>query len=394
LKGLPRLRASVLLDDMSADADIWNPFRAGMPITAKWAYFDHAAVSPLPAATADVLADWSRQCASEGDTVWPSWAKALERTRARAADLIGAGSDEIALVHSTSEGVSLVAEGFPWQSGDNVVTLENEFPSNQYPWLNQAHRGVEVRRVPVTDGRVDLSRLQQACDRRTRLVAISWVGYLSGWRVCLDDVAELAHARGALLFVDAIQGLGVYPLDVARTPIDFLAADGHKWLLGPEGAGVFYVRREHLDLLHPIVVGWNSVLHASDYGRIELNFKPSAARFEGGSPNVPGGLAMGASLELLEKYGTERIAARVLHLADTIVDRLRGLNAIPFSPHSGNHRSAIVSFELPDRDPVAVRKRCLEAGVALSHRSGKLRVSPHAYQNDDDIDRLLDALAG
>jgi selenocysteine lyase/cysteine desulfurase len=364
-----------------------------MPVAQKWAYFDHAAVSPLPAATAEVLSRWARQCAAEGDTVWPSWAKELERTRTLAADLIGANADEIALIHSTSEGVSLVAEGFPWQSGDNVVTLDNEFPSNQYPWLNQAHRGVEVRRVHVTNGRVDLARLNEACDQRTRLVAISWVGYLSGWRVSLDEVAEIAHARGALLFVDAIQGLGVYPLDVARTPIDFLAADGHKWLLGPEGAGIFFIRREHLDLLHPVVVGWNSVLHASDYNRIALDFKPGAARFEGGSPNMPGGLALGASLELLTKIDTEQITSRVLHLADTIVDRLRAQNAVLFSPHEGDHRSAIVSFELPGRDPVAARKRCLEAGVALSHRSGKLRVSPHIYQNDDDLERLIGSLA-
>jgi selenocysteine lyase/cysteine desulfurase len=379
---------------MLANTEIWSQFREGMPIAANWAYFDHAAVSPLPAATANALSNWASQCAHEGDTVWPSWAKELEQTRVLAANLIGASADEIALVHSTSEGVSLVAEGFPWRPGDNVVTFENEFPSNQYPWLNQRHRGVEVRRVPVADGRVDLARLKEACDQRTRIVSISWVGYLSGWRACLEDVAAIAHTHGALLFVDAIQGLGVYPLDVAQTPIDFLAADGHKWLLGPEGAGVFYVRREHLDLLHPIVVGWSSVLHASDYSRIELNFKPNAARFEGGSPNMPGGLALGRSLDLLSKIGAKQLSDRLLHLADAIVDRLRALNAVLYSPHEGNHRSAIVTFELPGRDPVAVRKHCLEAGVVLSHRSGKLRVSPHGYQNHDDIDRLMDGLSG
>ena len=159
--------------------------------------------------------------------------------------------------------------------GDNVVTLDNEFPSNAYPWMNLASRGVDTRRVPTDRGRVDLARVEAACDRRTRIIAISWVGYLSGWQSNLDAFVELARRHRALLFVDAIQGLGVFPLDVKATPIDFLAADGHKWLLGPEGAGLFYLRREHLNLLRPIGVGWHSVEHATDYGHIELKLKAS-----------------------------------------------------------------------------------------------------------------------
>src|SRR5262249_54957334 len=152
---------------------------------------------------------------------------------------------------------------FPWKEGDNVVIPTDEFPTNQYPWMNLASRGVECRRVPMIDGRIDLNRLESACDDRTRIVSLSWVGFLSGWRADLAAAAAIAHSRGALLFADVIQGMGAFPLDVRATDIDFFAADGHKWMLGPEGAGFAYIRREHLTKLRPFGLSWNSVVHRS-----------------------------------------------------------------------------------------------------------------------------------
>jgi cysteine desulfurase/selenocysteine lyase len=366
--------------------------RSLMPVAAKWAYFDHAAVAPLPAPSEQAVLAWANQATAEGDTCWPVWNRRVEQARTFAAQLLGADETEVALVHSTTEGIGLVAEGYPWREGDNVVTLENEFPSNLYPWMNLASRGVETRRVPPVDGRVDLSRVEAACDARTRIISASWVGYLSGWRTDLDALVELAHRRGALLFVDAIQGLGVFPLDVQATPIDFLAADGHKWLLGPEGAGLLYVRHEHLNLLRPLGVGWHSVVHASDYSHIELTLKPTAARYEGGTQNMVGFLGLAASLELLLDLGQSFIGGRVLEITDLACQRLQSAGAVLASPREADHRSGIVSFELPGQDAAAVRQRCLAAGVALSARSGKLRISPHAYINDADLDRLIDAL--
>jgi len=364
-----------------------------MPVVAKWAYFDHAAVCPLPQSARDAMTTWATEAATEGDTVYPAWLQRIGRVRAAAARLLHADLAEVALVRSTTEGINLVAEGFPWRAGDNVVTLENEFPSNQYPWLNQAHRGVEVRRVATDGPRVDLEKLRAACDARTRIVSLSWVGYASGWRSDLTAAAEMAHAAGALLFVDAIQGLGVFPLDVTAVPLDFLAADGHKWLLGPEGAGMFFIRRQHLDLLRPVGVGWNSVARATDYAHIELKYKPTAARFEGGSCNVAGLLGLGASLELLEGIGGERIAARVLEITDLACDRLLSIGARIESDRRGDHRSGIVMFEMPGQDPTEVRDRCLAQGVALGCRAGRLRISPHAYASADDVERLVAALA-
>jgi selenocysteine lyase/cysteine desulfurase len=370
----------------------WDDFRRQMPVTRRWAYFDHAAVAPLPEASRSAISRWAEQAAYEGDVAWPQWAACVEELRQRAADLVGAELAEIALVRNTTEGISLVAEGFPWNRGDNVVTLADEFPSNQYPWMNLAIKGVQTRRVPTDQGRVDLDRLRDNIDDRTRIVTVSWISYSSGWRNDLDHLAELAHDAGALLFVDAIQGLGVFPLDVRKTPLDFFCADGHKWLLGPEGAGVFFVRSPHLDRLRPLGVGWNSVAHSHDFSRIELNLKPTAARYEGGSQNMVGMIGLCESVKILTEYGPEAIAGRIVELTDIACRRLSDLGCTIFSDRSPEHRSGIVVFERPGCDPSAARQFCLDQGVVLSSRGGRLRISPHAYNNSEDIDRLVEAI--
>src|SRR5487761_353558 len=294
-------------NDLADDADeLWAQFRRLMPRARRWAYFDHAAVAPLTVAAQAALTVWAAELAEQGAVDWPRWAAELEHVRRRAAELLHADTAEIALIHNTTEGINLVAEGFQWQPGDNVVMFDDEFPSNVYPWLNLASRGVKVRRVAVRDNRPRLDELAKACDGRTRIVTVSWVGYASGWRHDVAELVEVAHRRGALLFLDAIQGLGVFPLDVRQSQVDFLSSDGHKWLLGPEGAGLFYLRAEHLERLRPLGLGWNSVGQAHDFGQIDLRLKPSAARYEGGTYNMPGLLALGASLEMLAAYPLQK----------------------------------------------------------------------------------------
>jgi selenocysteine lyase/cysteine desulfurase len=374
----------------AAAAD-WAEFRRQMPVARKWAYFDHAAVAPLPEPARAAVTAWAGEAAHEGDTAWPSWSQRIDELRRLAAELIRAEPEEIALVHNTTAGINLVAEGYPWQPGDNVVTLADEFPSNLYPWMNLADRGVETRRVPTDEGVVDLDRVAAACDRRTRIVSVSWVGYASGWRNDPERIAGIAHDAGALFFLDAIQGLGVLPLDVSATGVDFLAADGHKWLLGPEGAGLFYVRREHLDRIRPTGVGWHSVPH--DFSHIELVWRDTAARFEGGSQNMVGMIGLLESLKLLSGYGPEAISRRIFEITDLACRRLAGCGAVVASDRSPEHKSGIVSFELPGRDSAALRRRCLERGVVLSFRGGRLRISPHAYNDEEDVERLIAALA-
>lgn len=368
----------------------WDRFREQMPIARRFAYFDHAAVSPLPIGTQTAITAWAAEAAEWGDVHWMDWARQVDALRTAAAQLIGATVDEVALVQNTTAGVSLVAEGFPWQPGDNVVTLTDEFPTNQYAWLHLASRGVEVRRLSTDEGRLDAAQLAAACDSHTRIVALSWVGYASGWRQDLDALADAVHRRGALLFVDAIQGLGVFPLDVRATPIDFLAADGHKWLLGPEGAGLFWIRREHLDRLRPLGVGWNSVVGAHDFHRIELRFKPTAERYEGGSANMVGLLGLAASLRLLMQFGPAALGARIIEYTQLACERLLQMGAVVHTRREPGHESGIVSFSLPGRDPLEQRRRWLDRGVVVSCRAGRLRISPHAYNNQEDLERLKD----
>jgi selenocysteine lyase/cysteine desulfurase len=370
----------------------WVGLREEFPVTWRWAFLDHAAVAPLSGPAQRALTGWAADVADNGSANERRWLDRVEEVRRLAGRLLNADPLDIAFVKNTSEGIGFVAEGFPWRPGDNVVTAAEEYPSNLYPWMNLAGRGVEVRTVPSRDGRLWLDDLRAAMDRRTRLVSLSFVEYASGFRNDLDAVGALCRERGVFFFVDAIQGLGVLPLDVRQTPVDFLSADGHKWLLGPEGAGIFYVRRELLDLLHTVEVGWNSVVGAWDFDRIDLTLKPHAGRWESGSLNVAGITALGASLELLLGIGIPAVAERVLELSDYLCGRARRAGLGVFSSRLPGDKSGIVSLTVPGADVRPLVRRCREQGVVVRHRAGRIRVSPHCYNSPAEIDRLMDLL--
>ena len=372
----------------------WEDFRRRMPVVAKWAYFDHAGVCPLPQATADIMAEFARDSAANGVADWVRWRTMAETARQLGARLLGAEQDEIALVHNTTEGINAVAEGFPWRPGDNVVTLSSEFPSNLYPWMNLADRGVETRQVAAQRERVDLAAVARACDSRTRVLAASWVGYMTGFRNDLSELAEIARRQGAFFFVDAIQGLGVFPLDVREVPVDALAADGHKWLLGPEGAGLFYLRKEHLGLLRPIGVGWNSVRHSGDYTNTAYDVKTDASRYEGGSHCLTVLVGLAKSLELILEVGPEKMSQRLLDVTDRLCEKVARKDWPIASCREGPRRSGIVAFDVPGRNPLELKKQCKARGVVVNARAGRMRASPHVYCNDADMDRLIEAIRG
>ena len=367
-----------------------------MPVARRFAYFDHAAVGPLPEPSRAAVAEWLQQATEMGDAVWPEWNRRAELARTHAAAMIGAGTDEIALVPNRTAGINYIAQGFPWQPGDNVVALANEFPSNAYPWLNLAPLGVETRLVEVPGGIVDLNRIEAAIDERTRLLSLSWVGFASGYRVDLNEVAELCRRRNVKFFLDAIQGLGVFPLDVRTTRVDFLAADGHKWLLGPEGAGVMYIRRELLDVIRPVHVGWNSVVRPYDFDRIEFTLKRSSARYEGGAANMVGQIALGTSLGLLRELGvtpTESpVEDAVLQIANFAHNELRRIGAAIVSTDVAGHQSGIVTFSIPGREPKELREMLFTAGVVTSCRGGGVRISAHGYNDESDVERLIEVV--
>ena len=381
---------------LTVDQIDWTAFRQEMPVSEKWAYFDHAAVAPIPRVARDRLSVWAEQAAFEGATCWPNWFRQHEDLRDLTAQVINAKPQEIALIPNTTFGINLVAGGLPWEAGDNVVLPDHEFPSNLYPWMQLESLGVELRLVPLDGNRVCPARMAEACDRRTRVVSASWVGYASGYRLDPMEIGKVAHDCGALFFLDAIQGLGVFPLDVQAAGVDFLAADGHKWLLGPEGAGVFYVRHELLETLQPMNIGWNSVKQGNDFSKIDLKYRESASRYEGGSQNMAGFIALGASLELLTEFGlgSDRspIAEQVLSVSDELCEALQECGAVVLSDRDAATKTGIVSFYYHQKTTTEDRLKLLEKGVVVSCRGGKLRASVHCYNDANDIDRLVEAL--
>ncbi|MBL8798146.1 MAG: aminotransferase class V-fold PLP-dependent enzyme [Planctomycetia bacterium] len=371
----------------------WTALRAEFPVTRRWAYFDHAAVAPLSARARQAMQAWTDDLAEHGYLREPQWLQRIEAVRASAAKLLHADPLDVAFIKNTSEGIGIVAEGLRWQPGDNAVTAQEEYPANIYPWLNLQERGVEVRFVPTRDRRLWVEDFQARIDARTRVVSISQVEYASGFRNDLDALGALCRQHGVFFFVDAIQGLGVLPLDVRQTPVDALAADGHKWLLGPEGLGVFWIRREALDQLHPVGVGWNSVVRARDFSRLDFTLKPHAGRWESGSLNVAGIAGLGASLDLLHEIGLDRVHDRIIELTDYCCERVTQAGFEVYSSRQPAERSGIVSLATSETASRELVARCRARNIIVNRRAGRLRISPHCYNSREEIDRLVEVLS-
>jgi cysteine desulfurase/selenocysteine lyase len=370
----------------------WMQFRDQFPTTKTWAYFDHAAVAPLSGPCVSAIADYTADLAVNGVRSFRRWESRIEEVRRIAGHLLNSDPLDVAFVQNTTAGIGLIAEGFPWQPGDNVITVAEEYPSNQYPWMNLRDRGVEARSVPSRNNRVAIEDLRDAMDGRTRLLAISAVEFASGYRNDLAALGELCRSKDVFFFVDAIQALGVLPIDVRDLLIDAMSADGHKWMLGPEGAGIFYVRREWIDRLHTLGVGWNSVVGAHDFGKIDFRLKPHAGRWEGGSANVAGITGLGASLQLLLDVGIPAIAERVMALTEYLAEAAPATGWQVFSSRLPGEKSSIVSLVKDGASPWEIKKRCEQNGIVVNVRAGRLRISPHAYNSFEEIDRLIDLL--
>lgn len=326
------------------------------------------------------------QC-ERGAVHYTAWFERYDRCREAAARLLNASRDEIALMANTSAGISTVAAGLGAQPGDNVVIPDAEFPANVYPWM--ALRGVEVRRVPKRGGRLLAQDVADHVDGRTRAVSVSFVDWLTGHRANLAEIGAVARDRGALFVVDAIQGLGALPLDVEACGIDALAADGHKWICGPEGAGILYVRREARERIAPTRPSWLSVRHPTRFLDYDLAPASSAIRYQDGTPNTCGIYGLHAALELILELGVRNIAERVLELARRLRDGARARGVELACDAEGDEASGITSLCLED---AAVYATALEQrGVIVSAREGCLRVATHHFNNEADLERLLEA---
>ncbi|HEX7044695.1 MAG TPA: aminotransferase class V-fold PLP-dependent enzyme [Burkholderiales bacterium] len=351
---------------------------AEFPLEPGLVYLNHAAVAPWPRRTADAVRAFAEENARRGAAQYAAWLEVERRVRARCAALVNATPDDIALLKNTSEALSVVAHGFPWRPGDNVVIADEEFPSNRIVWESLRPRGVEVREVAL--GADPEEALLAAADGRTRLISVSSVQYASGRRTDLAALGAACRQRGIAFCVDAIQGLGALPHDVDAMHIDFLMADAHKWLLGPEGIAVFYCRDEWRGRLALYQYGWHMVERAGDFERKDWEPARSARRFECGSPNMLGIHALDASLSLLLEVGIEHIERRVLARAERLFELIRARPDLELiTPAAPGRYGGIVTFRHRRRTAAELHARLRERNIICAARGGGVRLSPHFY---------------
>jgi cysteine desulfurase/selenocysteine lyase len=367
------------------------------PIRDQLIYANHAGTSPMPRCAADRMKQFADEVSTYASAIYSEWTRGIARTRESAARLLGAETTEIAFSTSTTAGLRIVAQGIAWKPGDIVIVEERTFPANWLAWVNIAQsRGARVvmwpERTDYAYELEDLERLLKASP--VRMVAATSANFATGFRQDMEAVGRLCKQHGALLTCDAIQTLGVFPLDVRKCHIDFLSADSHKWLMGPEGSAVFFCAKDKLELLDTNAIGWLGRDKYWEYDRLDHPPDPTARRFEEGAPNVAGILAMGESLALLQQIGIDRIAAHNLTLAERVAAGLERIGWRVVSPRRRDRMSSIVASEKTGIDAQEVVNRLLrEQKVFAAARRGFLRISPHFYQTVEDMDRLVEAVA-
>jgi selenocysteine lyase/cysteine desulfurase len=368
--------------------------RALFPVTRSLNYLNHAAVSPPPTPTIAAVEAQLHDVSANGSLNYRDWVATKDRARQLLAAMLGARPEQVAFLRNTSDGLSSVANGLSWQTGDNLVTFSKEFPSNVYPWLRlRDAKGVEVRVCEERNGRIDLSELINVIDTRTRVVAISHVQYASGFRADLEQLARAARRYDALLVVDVIQSLGVIPIDVKSELIDVAAAAGHKWLLTPEGIGLLYLSDRARDRIEPTLVGWVSVPNPDDYTNFSQGWNKGTLAWESGTG--PSALFYGleTSLRLLSETGVEVIAKYLEALTDHLCDRLTNSDYEIVSSRARHEKSQIVCIRHKNyRTPMSMYVHLKDRNIITAPRGDRLRISPHFYNTLEEIDALVDSL--
>ncbi len=354
-------------------------------------YLNHAAVSPWPTATAAAVKQFADENARRGALNYPQWSAVEARLRANLARLINAPSpNDIALLKNTSEALSVVAYGLTWEPGDNIVISDQEFPSNRIVWESLAPRGVETRRVDLYGAPSPEDALIQAMDRRTRVLAISSVQYATGLRIHLERLGAHCRAHGALFCVDAIQSIGALQFDVQTCGADFVAADAHKWLLGPEGIALFYCRADLRERLALHQFGWHMVEHAGDFARNDWEPAHTARRFECGSSNMMGIQAFDASVAMLLDAGMQHVEHGVLDNAAFLLERIGALPnyQLVTDPTPGRH-AGIVTARHRTAGNAALFSHLSSQRVFCAPRGGGVRFSPHFYTPRAALERVV-----
>jgi cysteine desulfurase/selenocysteine lyase len=372
--------------------------RHEFPVANHQIFLAHAAVATLPRRVVQAEVDYATAC-SERETDYAEVATRIRAVRGRAARLLpGAVAEEISLQGPTALGLSLIAGGLDWRPGDEVVYHTDCYPANVYPWLDLQRRGVKP--VPVQTaryGEVTIETVAAALTPQTRLVALASAHFLTGFRIDVDAIGRMLHERGILFCVDAIQTLGAFPLPVEH--VDFLSADAHKWMLGPLAIGVVMVKRRHFDKLRPILLGAANVKCPDFIAQAEIVLPDRADRYEPGVLNTGPLFGMAAGIDLLLEVGIDRIAARLLDLKQRLANGLAPLGFEAIAPVAGPHASGLLTLRHPTRDPGPIYAALKQANVVPSlrrDRAGRsyLRFSPHFYNSETEIDRVIELIRG
>jgi len=371
-------------------------FRSGFSHIEHSVYLNHAATSPLSAPVRAAMAEYAGTRGGVGaeaqiDGFETTLLPLLQDTREKVASLVGTSYERIAFAQNTSAGLNVLAEGLDWQPGDRVAIPDGSFPTNVFPFLNQKHRGVAVDFIPTWEGAYSLEDVERTLRPGTRVVSVSWVHFLSGFRADLREIGRLCAERDIIFCVDAIQGLGALEMGVDACGIDVLAAGGHKWLMAPQGIGILYCSRDLQSKIRP-QAGWlHGPVNWEELDDYDLTFHDDARRFESGTLNGIGLAGLNAALEQHLALGSDVVERQVRDLAAHLAGGLAGLGIPRYGSSDPSHGSGIVTVA-PD-EPEALAEHLSSAGVATAVRNRKVRFSPHAYVTTDDLDRALEVIA-
>ncbi len=373
-------------------AELWRSYREEFPVTKNLIYLNHAAVAPLSRRCASAMQHLAQDAMDFGSYHYGNWMATYAGVRSSTAKLINARPEDIAITKNTSEGVAIVSTGFRWKPGDAMVAFTEEFPANLFPWRKLEEQGVEVRWLSIFD---PPEKIDEAA-KGARLLAISYVNYLNGHRVDLEQIGEICARHGCFYFVDAIQGMGAFPIDVEAAHIDALSADAHKWMLGPEGCAVLYVRQSKQDMVEPVQLGWTNFAHYTDYASRDMTLRPDAGRYEGGTLNTIGCYGVRAALDLLLEVGIDRIQPAVMALADQLAEGARAVGFELSGDRNSATASGIVSIRRPgitsESAAQMMVKHLKDNKIIAASRQGWVRFSPHFYNSPDDIERVVGVL--
>jgi cysteine desulfurase/selenocysteine lyase len=362
------------------------------PLVSELIYLNHAAVAPWPLRTLNAVRRFAEENVEYGAARYPEWLKREQSLREQLRELLNAPSvDDIALVKNTSEAISMVAFGLAWRPGENIVSSDEEFPSNRIPWQALAARGVEFRQAPLHLAATPEEALFERVDPNTRLITVSSVQFGSGLRFDLERIGRFCKEKNILFAIDGIQSLGALRFDVQAYGADFVMADGHKWMLGPEGLGVFYTSARGRELLELTQYGWHMVENAGDYDSGHWAIADTARRFECGSPNMLGIHALSASLSLLLETGMETVEKLVLERSASLVEQISSRqNLILLSSPREELRSGIVVFRHRTVDNPTLFEHLKKNGIVCALRGGGIRFSPHFYTPESQLEKALE----